>query len=103
MRIIAIVATILTFVLGVKVFFELKKLGFEVPFYCYSGIQQRGAALIAADPGWIKMKGVGNMLVDKGVLSREDADEYLKRFTKAAENDEILSLGGCGQIVAKKV
>ena len=49
------------------------------------------------------MKGFAAMIADKGVMPKEEAEDYLRRYIKAAENDEILILGGCGQIIAKKV
>lgn len=65
-------------------------------------IVNTGASVARADPGWVKLKGVGAMLVAKNVLSAEEAAEYERRYIAAAETQQILTLGFIFILVAQK-
>ena len=61
-----------------------------------------GADFRAKDPGWIKLKGMGEMLVSKGIISREESDELNRLYIQACENNGIISVGTAFVIFAVK-
>lgn len=65
-------------------------------------IANTGASAARADPGWVKLKGVGAMLVAKNVLTTEEAAEYERRYIAAAEAQQVLTLGFIFLLVAQK-
>ena len=52
---------------------------------------QTGEDLAKQDKDWIKMKGMGQMLVSKGILTEEESQDFQKRYIKACESNQIVS------------
>ncbi|CAF1015610.1 unnamed protein product [Adineta steineri] len=52
---------------------------------------QSGQFLASQDKDWIKMRGVSEMLMTKGVLTEEESKDFLKRYIEACETNQILS------------
>eukprot|EP01124_Arcella_intermedia_P013024 TRINITY_DN19429_c4_g1_i2.p1 TRINITY_DN19429_c4_g1~~TRINITY_DN19429_c4_g1_i2.p1 ORF type:complete len:177 (+),score=48.68 TRINITY_DN19429_c4_g1_i2:25-531(+) len=50
-------------------------------------------ALLEKEIGWVKLRGLGEMIVKKGAITREVADEYIQRYIKAAEAKQIITVG----------
>ncbi len=78
---------------SVQLFFKLPDFGLPIQSMEAFAVATDGRALIRADPGWVKLKGMGAMLVQKSVLTQEEADSFQARYIAAAEKNEILTLG----------
>eukprot|EP01126_Amoeba_proteus_P011964 TRINITY_DN14896_c0_g2_i2.p1 TRINITY_DN14896_c0_g2~~TRINITY_DN14896_c0_g2_i2.p1 ORF type:complete len:214 (-),score=45.33 TRINITY_DN14896_c0_g2_i2:42-683(-) len=73
--------------LGVQLWFLLPTLGFT----CCQVFSKSLVNIDPSDqdPGWVKLKGLSEMLVTRGVLSRDEVDEYIRRYIRACEEKEI--------------
>jgi demethylmenaquinone methyltransferase/2-methoxy-6-polyprenyl-1,4-benzoquinol methylase len=78
---------------SIQLYFKLKDYGFTPQPMQTFPIVNDGSAMIRADPDWVKLKGLGNMMVQKQLLTAEEAETFISKYTAAAEKDEILSLG----------
>uniref|UniRef100_A0A6B2LH46 Methyltransferase type 11 domain-containing protein n=1 Tax=Arcella intermedia TaxID=1963864 RepID=A0A6B2LH46_9EUKA len=77
--------------IGVKLWFWCQELGLEnVRIFPETIIHTDPGE---QDPGWVKLRGLGEMIVKKGAITREVADEYIQRYIKAAEAKQIITVG----------
>ena len=81
----------------------MQEQGFAIRTFEVHSIVNTGVSAARADPGWVKLKGTGAMLVDKKILTAEESAEYQKRYIEAAETQGLLTLGFVMLQVAQKV
>ncbi len=61
-----------------------------------------GASLLRADPAGVKLKGMCAMLIEKKLLTQEEADDYITRYLVALQSDSILTMGSMMLQVSEK-
>lgn len=76
---------------GIQLQFLLPKMDFEIKALNPKAFIQTGEDLAKQDKDWIKMKGMGQMLVSKGILTEEESQDFQKRYIKACESNQIVS------------
>jgi len=69
--------------------FLLPKLNFEIKSSNPTAFLQSGQFLASQDKDWIKTRGMGEMLVTKGVLTEEESKDFQKRYIEACETNQI--------------
>lgn len=78
---------------GVRLQFILPKMNFRIETSEPLPLLQTGEQLAAADKDWIKLKGTGEMLVNRGILTLEETEDYQNRYKEACRTNQILSVG----------
>ena len=78
---------------GVRLQFLLPQMNFRIETAQPMPMLQTGEQLAAGDKGWSKLKGTGEMLVSRGLLTAEESDDYQKRYIEACNRNQILSVG----------
>ncbi len=58
----------------------MPKIGFERISHHFESFPTYGKDYIDQDPLWVKLKGMGELLVQKGILTKEESDEYQRRY-----------------------
>ncbi|CAF1541024.1 unnamed protein product [Adineta steineri] len=76
---------------AIRLQFLLPKMNFELKGSNPTAFLQSGQFLASQDKDWIKMRGVSEMLITKGVLTEEESKDFLKRYIEACETNQILS------------
>ncbi|CAF1451263.1 unnamed protein product [Adineta steineri] len=76
---------------AIRLQFLLPKMNFELKGSNPTAFLQSGQFLASQDKDWIKMRGVSEMLMTKGVLTEEESKDFLKRYIEACETNQILS------------
>jgi len=75
--------------IGVQLWFNLPALGFhQCEVFSRSIINTNPGE---SDPGWIKLKGLGEMLVERKIISAEESSEYTTRYIAACEQKKVMS------------
>lgn len=57
------------------------------------GFVQDGAMLASQDPEWVKLNGMADLMKSKGVMSTEEARDYVKRYTAGCLSGSIAVYG----------
>jgi hypothetical protein len=52
---------------------------------------QSSQFLASQDKDWIKIRGMGEMLVTKGILTEEESKDFQKRYIQACETNQIVA------------
>jgi ubiquinone/menaquinone biosynthesis C-methylase UbiE len=78
---------------GIRLQFLLPKMNFHIKSSNPTAYLQSGQFLASQDKDWIKMKGMGEMLVTKGVLTEEESQEFQKRYIEACETNQVVAAG----------
>jgi ubiquinone/menaquinone biosynthesis C-methylase UbiE len=76
---------------GIRLQFMLPKMNFDIRSSNPTAFLQSGQFLASQDKNWIKMKGMGEMLVTKGVLTEEESKEFQKRYIEACETNQVVA------------
>ncbi|CAF1541579.1 unnamed protein product [Adineta steineri] len=76
---------------AIRLQFLLPKMNFELRGSDATAFLQSGQFLASQDKDWIKMRGVSEILIKKGVLTEEESKDFLKRYIEACETNQILS------------
>ncbi len=77
---------------AVTLYLNLPSFGFEKIEHFADSFITYGQGYSDQDPGWVKLKGMGGMLVEKNILSKEDTEEYIKKYTEACEQNKIIGV-----------
>jgi hypothetical protein len=64
-------------------------LNFEIKSSNPTAFLQSGQVLASQDKDWIKTRGMGEMLVTKGVLTEKESKDFQKRYIEACETNQI--------------
>lgn len=75
---------------AIRLYFMLPKLNFDVRGSNPIAFIQTGQFLASQDKDWIKVRGMGDILVTKGVLTEEESVDFQKRYIGACENNQVL-------------
>ena len=73
---------------GSRLYWILQKAGFTLDVV--DTMSSTGLDLTFSDPGWIKVNGMAKMAVTKGVFTQEEVDNYVTKYTTAAESKNFL-------------
>ena len=76
---------------GIRLQFILPKLHFRIQSSHPMTQIQTGAELAQGDKDWVKLKGTGEMLVTKGMITEEQNLDFQKRYIEACQTNQILS------------
>jgi ubiquinone/menaquinone biosynthesis C-methylase UbiE len=76
---------------AIRLQFMLPKMDFHIKSLNPTAFLQPGDFLASQDKDWIKLRGMGEMLVTKGVLSEEQSKDFQKRYIEACETNQILA------------
>lgn len=76
---------------AIRLQFMLPKMNFEIKSTNPTPFLQSGQFLASQDKDWIKLRGMGEMLVTKGVLTEEESKDYQKRYIEACETNQIMA------------
>ena len=77
---------------AVTLYLNLPTFGFEKIEHFNDSIVSYGKNYQEQDPGWVKLKGMGGMLVEKNILSKEDTEEYIKKYIEVCETNKIIGI-----------
>ncbi|CAF4778307.1 unnamed protein product, partial [Rotaria magnacalcarata] len=61
---------------AIRLQFMLPKMNFEIKSTTPIGFLNSGEFLASQDRDWIKIRGMGEMMVAKGVLSKEKSEDF---------------------------
>ncbi|CAF1174341.1 unnamed protein product [Rotaria magnacalcarata] len=78
---------------AIRLQFMLPKMNFEIKSTTPMGFLNSGEFLASQDRDWIKIRGMGEMMVAKGVLSKEKSEDFQKRYIEACETNQIVTAG----------
>ena len=78
---------------GIRLHFMLPQLNFRIKSSYPMAQIQTGKEMAHRDKDWVKLKGMGEMLVTKGMITEEQSQDFQKRYIKACETNQILSAG----------
>lgn len=87
---------------AVQMAFSLPALGFTIASNTPVCFLRSGAQVAEQDPGWLKMAGMGRMLVSRNVLSQEAADDFMARYKRAAADEQMMVVSVVAILVACK-
>lgn len=76
---------------GIRLQFLLPQMNFEIKGLNPKAFLQSGEFLASQDKDWIKARGMGEMLVTKGVLTEEESKDFIKRYIQAIETNQIIA------------
>lgn len=76
---------------GVRLQFLLPTMNFEIKDLNPKAFIQTGQDLAQQDKDWIKLRGIGEMLVTKGIITEEESQDFQKRYIQACETNQIVS------------
>ncbi|CAF2375409.1 unnamed protein product [Rotaria sp. Silwood2] len=76
---------------AIRLQFMLPKMNFEIKSSNPIAFLQSGQFLAIQDKDWVKVRGMGELLVSKGVLTEEESKDFQKRYIEACETNQIIS------------
>ena len=76
---------------AIRLQFMLPKMNFDIKSTNPTAFIQSGEFLASQDKDWIKIRGVGEMLVTKGVLDEEESKNFQKRYIEACQTNQIVA------------
>ncbi|CAF0848352.1 unnamed protein product [Adineta ricciae] len=76
---------------GIRLQFLLPKLGFEIKDSNPTAFLQTGEFLASQDKDWVKLKGMGEISVSKGVLTEDESQSFQKRYMEACNTNQVLA------------
>lgn len=76
---------------GIQLQFLLPTMNFQIKGLNAKAFIQSGEDLAKQDKDWVKMKGMGEMLVSKGILTEEENQDFQRRYIQACESNQIVS------------
>ena len=78
---------------GIRLHFMLPTLHFRIQSSQPMALIQTGEDLARGDKDWVKLKGTGEMLVTKGMITEEQSADFHKRYIEACQTNQIFSAG----------
>jgi ubiquinone/menaquinone biosynthesis C-methylase UbiE len=76
---------------AIRLQFILPEMNFEIKSLNPKAFLQSGEFLASQDKDWIKIQGMGEMLVTKGILTEEESKDFQKRYIHACETNQIVA------------
>jgi ubiquinone/menaquinone biosynthesis C-methylase UbiE len=76
---------------AIRLQFILPKMNFHIKDSNPKAFLQSGQFLASQDKDWIKLRGMGELLVTKGVLTEEESKDFQKRYIQACETNQIMA------------
>jgi ubiquinone/menaquinone biosynthesis C-methylase UbiE len=76
---------------GIRLQFLLPKMNFDIKDLNPKAFIQSSQFLASQDKDWIKIRGMGEMLVTKGILTEEESKDFQKRYIQACETNQIVA------------
>ncbi|CAF0990559.1 unnamed protein product [Rotaria sordida] len=76
---------------GIRLQFMLPKMNFDIKSLNPIPFLQSGHFLASQDKDWIKIRGMGELLVTKGVLTEDESKDFQRRYIEACETNQILA------------
>jgi len=76
---------------GIRLQFLLPKMNFDIKDLNPKAFIQSSQFLASQDKDWIKIRGMGEMLVTKGILTEEESKNFQKRYIQACETNQIVA------------
>ncbi|CAF0951061.1 unnamed protein product [Rotaria sordida] len=67
------------------------KMNFDIKSLNPISFLQSGHFLASQDKDWIKIRGMGELLVTKGVLTEDESKDFQRRYIEACETNQILA------------
>jgi ubiquinone/menaquinone biosynthesis C-methylase UbiE len=76
---------------AIRLQFLLPKMNFDIKDLNPKAFIQSSQFLASQDKDWIKIRGMGEMLVTKGILTEEESKDFQKRYIQACETNQIVA------------
>ncbi|CAF1326192.1 unnamed protein product [Rotaria sordida] len=76
---------------GICLQFMLPTMNFDIKGLNPIAFVQSGHYLASQDKDWIKIRGMGEILVSKSVLTEDESKDFQKRYIEVCETNQILS------------
>lgn len=76
---------------AIRLQFLLPKMDFEIKGLNPKPFIQPGEFLASQDKDYVKTRGMGEILVKKGVLTEEASQDFIKRYIQACETNQIMA------------
>jgi len=76
---------------AIRLQFLLPKMNFDIKGLNPKAFIQSGQFLASQDKDWIKLRGMGEMMVTKGVLTEDESQDFQKRYIQACETNQIVA------------
>lgn len=76
---------------AIRLLFTLPKMNFEIKSTNPMAFLNSGEFLANQDKDWVKIRGLGEMMVTKGVLTEEESKDFQKRYIEACETNQIVT------------
>jgi ubiquinone/menaquinone biosynthesis C-methylase UbiE len=76
---------------GIRLQFILPTMNFDIKGLNPKAFVQTGQFLATQDKDWIKLRGMGEMLVTKKLITDEENQDFQKRYIQACQTNQIVS------------
>ena len=76
---------------AIRLQFLLPNMNFNIKSLNPKSFIQSGQFLADQDKDWIKLQGMGEMLVSKGLLTEQESKDFQQRYIHACETNQILA------------
>jgi SAM-dependent methyltransferase len=76
---------------AIRLQFLLPKMNFDIKGLNPKPFLQSGQFLASQDKDWIKIQGMGEMLVTKGILTEEESKDFQKRYIQACDTNQLMA------------
>ncbi|CAF1421578.1 unnamed protein product [Rotaria sordida] len=75
---------------AIRLQFMLPKMDFDIKGSNPIAFLQSGHFLASQDKDWVKLQGMGEILVAKGILTEEESKDFQKRYIEACKTNQII-------------
>ncbi|CAF3927412.1 unnamed protein product [Rotaria sordida] len=75
---------------AIRLQFMLPKMDFDIKGSNPIAFLQSGHFLASQDKDWVKLQGMGEILVTKGILTEEESKDFQKRYIEACKTNQII-------------
>lgn len=76
--------------IAIRLQFLLPKFHFQIKSLNPKAFIQSGLFLASQDKDWIKLRGMGEMLIQKDLLTKEQSEAFQERYKQACETNNVL-------------
>ncbi|CAF3923675.1 unnamed protein product [Rotaria sp. Silwood1] len=76
---------------AIRLQFMLPKMNFDIKGLNPIAFVQSGHYLASQDKDWVKIRGMGEILVAKGILTEDESKNFQRRYIEACETNQIFS------------
>ncbi|CAF1332676.1 unnamed protein product [Rotaria sordida] len=76
---------------AIRLQFMLPKMNFDIKDLNPIVFLQSGHFLASQDKDWMKIRGMGDILVTKGALTKDESKDFQRRYIEACETNQILA------------